>query len=327
MTKHADPRSQFPAGRTAALVALALGSALWALGSPLPAQSRQLRRVDSTFAFGRNGWVDVAITSGTIHVTGWTRPEARVIARAEDGIIETDFNNTRIAVNARPVRRSNNNRRTEITVEIMIPVGTRVLATSSGGDIRIRGTQAEVQAQSAGGDIEVVDAVDRINVQTVGGDLRLERARGATTVGTAGGDMEVYDVVGPLTVRSVSADVVLRSIETSELRIQTTSGDVTYEGSIDPKGTYEINAHSGDVHFMIPTGTGASLSLQTYNGDIDSVFPMTLMPGSNLRRTRGQRMEFDIGSGGARIRIETFSGDITIGRGSPRRQKTIPESQ
>jgi DUF4097 and DUF4098 domain-containing protein YvlB len=302
-------------------LAIALGSALLALSSPASAQSRQARRIDSTFAFGRNAWVDVGITSGTIVISGWTRPEARVIARAEDGIIDADFTNTRIALNARPVRRGNNNRRTEITVEIFIPIGTRVLATSSGGDIRVRGTLAEVQAQSSGGDIEVVDAADRINVQTVGGDLRVEKARGTTTVVTGGGDVEIHDVVGPLSVRSVSSDLVLRSIESSEVRIQTTSGDVTYEGTVDPKGSYEVNAHSGDVHFFIPTGTGASVSLQTYNGDIDSVFPMTLMPGQNLRRQRGQRMEFDIGDGGSRIRIETFSGDITIGRSSPRRQR------
>jgi hypothetical protein len=285
------------------------------------AQQRQARRIDSTFAFGRNGWVDVAITSGVIVINGWTKPEARVIARAEDGIIDAEFSNGRIAMNARPVRRGNNNRRTEITIEINIPIGTKVLATSAGGDIRVRGTLAEVQAQSAGGDIEVVDAADRINVQTVGGDLRVEKLRGSTTLGTTGGDMEVHDVVGPLSIRSVSSDLVLRSIESSDVRIQTTSGDVTYEGLVDPKGSYEINAHSGDVRFYVPTGTGATLSLQTYNGDIDSVFPMTLMPGSNTRRGRGQRMEFDIGGGGSRIRIETFSGDITIGRGSVRRPR------
>jgi hypothetical protein len=319
MKRSAVRRPQAAVGFTR--LGLALLCALGLVSVTAEAQSRQVRRIDSTFAFGRNGWVDVAITSGTIIINGSTKPEARVIARAEDGIIDADFTESRIALNARPIRRGSNNRRTEITVEISIPVGTRVLATSSGGDIRIRGTLAEVQAQSSGGDIEVVDAADRINVQTVGGDLRVEKARGNVTLGTTGGDMEVSEIVGPLSIRSVSSDLILRSIESSEVRIQTTSGDVTYEGLVDPKGSYEINAHSGDVHFYVPTGTGASVSLQTYNGDIDSVFPMTLMPGQNLRRTRGQRMEFDIGGGGARIRVETFSGDITIGRASPRRQK------
>ena len=63
---------------------------------------------------------------------------------------------------------------------------------------------------------------------------------------------------------------------------------------------------------------GATLSLQTYSGDIESAFPMTLQPGENIRRQRGRRMEFTVGGGGARVSITTFSGDITIERGVAR---------
>jgi len=45
---------------------------------------------------------------------------------------------------------------------------------------------------------------------------------------------------------------------------------------------------------------------------------MTLMPGQDLRRSRGRRMEFTVGNGGARVAITTFSGDITITRGPAR---------
>lgn len=305
-------------GRSAVLAA----ALLLAVGATsAAAQERLGRRVDSTFAFGRNGWVDVSLAGGTVIVNGWTRPEARVRGRAESGIIEAELINGRIAITVRPERNSRNRNLGSVSVEIDVPVGTRVMVSTAGGDIRIRGTQAEVQANSAGGDIEVVDASERVKVTTAGGDIRVEKSRGRTEIGTSGGDIELYEIVGPLQIRSVSSDLVLRAVESSDVRISTTSGDVSYQGLVDPKGTYEITAHSGDVTFAVPEGTGAALSLQTYNGDINSDFRMTLMPGSNLRRTRGQRMEFDIGGGGARIRIETFSGDITIGRGSPRREK------
>jgi DUF4097 and DUF4098 domain-containing protein YvlB len=297
-------------------------SALCLLSSvPAGAQERLGRRVDSTFAFGRNGWVDVSVSGGTVIVNGWTRPEARVRGRAESGVIEAELINGRIAITVRPDRNARNRRLGDVTIEIDVPVGTRVMASTAGGDIRVRGTQAEVQANSAGGDIEVVDATERVKVTTAGGDIRVEKSRGRTEIGTSGGDVELYDIVGPLQIRSVSSDLVLRAVESSDVRISTTSGDITYQGVVDSKGTYEITAHSGDVHFAVPEGTGAALSLQTYNGDINSDFRMTLMPGSNLRKTRGQRMEFDIGGGGARIRIETFSGDITIGRGPARRER------
>jgi DUF4097 and DUF4098 domain-containing protein YvlB len=301
-----------------------LSSVVCLLSSPSEARSQSERigrRIDSTFAVGRNAWVDVSINSGMVIITGWTKPEARVTGRIESGTIEADLSSTRVGVFARPDRNRNRNSRPgESHFEINVPIGTRVMVTSSGGDIRVLGTLAEVQATASGGDIEVVDASDRISVQTVGGDIRVEKARGRTDIGTTGGDVELYDIVGPLTVRSVSSDLVVRRVESSDVRINTTSGDITYEGTVEPKGVYDINAHSGDVVFTIPTGTGASLSLQTYNGDIDNAFPMTLMPGSNIGRRRG-RMEFDIGGGGARISVVTFSGDITIARGPAPRPK------
>jgi len=286
------------------------------------AQDRDARRIDTTFAFGRNGWLDVAIPSGTIIVHGWTRPEARVVGRVESGSLVTEISSSRIGLATRSDRSSSRNRSRssghETVYEVTVPIGTRVMATSAGGDIRIRGTAGEVQATSAGGNIEVVDATDRITVQTVGGDIRVEKARGRVSIATTGGDLELDDIVGPLTVRAVSSDMRISRVESSDVRIGSTSGDITYEGTVDPKGIYELSTHSGDVGFAIPSGSGAILSLQTYNGEISSAFPMTLQPGENLRRQRGRRMEFEIGGGGARVSITTFSGDITISRGFPR---------
>jgi hypothetical protein len=49
--------------------------------------------------------------------------------------------------------------------------------------------------------------------------------------------------------------------------------------------------------------------VSTYNGSIESDFPMTLKPGE---QGGGRRFTFEIGKGDARISAESFSGDITI---------------
>jgi hypothetical protein len=299
---------------------LAAGTALFVAPVATACAQRAERSIDTTFAFERNGWVDVSATSGTIIITGWTRPEARVVARSQYGLVEPNFSPGRISLTTRPNRdsRSNRNRMGESYYEISVPVGTRVMANVTSGNIRVRGTNGEVQANATSGNIEVVDAADRIVVQSTSGDIRLSRIRGRTRVGLTSGDLELDDISGSLEIRSVSSDMRIRRVDVSDLRIGTTSGDITYEGTVDPKGTYEITSHSGDIQFEIPGNSGAALSLQTYSGDIDSSFPMTLQPGQDLRRTRGRRMEFTIGEGGARVAITTFSGDITIARGSSR---------
>ena len=105
------------------------------------------------------------------------------------------------------------------------------------------------------------------------------------------------------------------------IRSHTTSGDLTYEGSIDPEGRYELSAHSGDIHLTIPSSASAQLSVSTWSGTLDSDFPITLRPGEHgIGTGQAKRFTFDIGGGAARISAETFSGDITISsRGSSRR--------
>jgi DUF4097 and DUF4098 domain-containing protein YvlB len=67
----------------------------------------------------------------------------------------------------------------------------------------------------------------------------------------------------------------------------------------------------------VPAGTGATVSLETFSGNVDSDFPVTLGAGTN--RTGGDsKFEFKIGDGRARIILESFSGNIRIQRGTSR---------
>ena len=94
----------------------------------------------------------------------------------------------------------------------------------------------------------------------------------------------------------------------------------SFDGVIDPAGRYELGTHSGDVRLHIQRDASAQLTVSTWNGAIDSQFPITLKPGEHgIGAATAKRITFDIGGGAARITAETFSGDITItsnGRGA-----------
>ena len=286
------------------------------------AQRDERQRIDTTFAFAKDGWLDVSMISGTMTVTGWTKPEVRIVARIQTGYIESSYGPSRITLATRSERyQRNRSRQSDAHYDIMVPIGTRVMASSTSGDIRVRGTAAEVQVHSTSGTMEVVDAAGYVEIGSTSGDIRLERIRGRTRIGTTSGEIQLNEIYGDLQIKSVSSDMKIRRVESSDVRIGTTSGDITYEGAVDPKGSYEITSHSGDVKFAIPANTAANLSLQSYSGDVESAFPMTLQPGQIRARQRGKRMEFVVGGGGARVSITTFSGNITIERGSARAGK------
>lgn len=299
---------------------LMLGAVLAATSIAAPAAARAQRdrsRVDTTFAFGKSGAVDLGLVSGEIIVTGWTRAEARVNAWVERGTLDVSFSSGHISVQARSQRHNLG----EARYEVMVPIGTRVSAHAVSGDIRIKATAGEVEARSVSGDIEVLDATSRVTINAVSGNAHVANVRGNVKYEAVSGDFEGEDITGDIEAHTVSGEITARGARSSHVRAETVSGGISYRGSIDPSGSYDISSHSGDVTLEIPNGAGASLALQSYSGEISSRFPMTLQPGQNTAARRGRRMEFTINGGGARVTVETFSGDITIERGASRTSK------
>jgi DUF4097 and DUF4098 domain-containing protein YvlB len=127
------------------------------------------------------------------------------------------------------------------------------------------------------------------------------------------GDIRLTDFKGDFEGETVSGSIDLQNAAARLVRSHTTSGDLSYEGSIDPSGRYELSAHSGDIRLAIPSTASAQLSVSTWSGTLDSDFPITLRPGEHgIGSGQAKRFTFDIGNGAARIAAETFSGDITI---------------
>lgn len=291
----------------------AAGATLAAMPASACAQrDREVTRIDSTFAFDKGSWVDVSVASGEIVITGWPRAEAQIHASTERGWIDAQLSSHRITLQTR----SDRGRSGETRIEIMVPVGTRVQASSASGGIRVTGTGGEVEAGSASGSIEVTDATDRITVHTVSGKLHAAKLRGRSRLGTTSGTLDTEDVIGDLTATTVSGRITLLDVKSAHVSTESVSAGVTYRGSIDPAGSYEFSTHSGNVHLDIPEASAADLSLETFSGRISSAFPITLRPGDIPAMGRhGKKMEFTIGKGGARISASTFSGNITIDKG------------
>lgn len=296
--------------RFTSLTLLAAAAAVAAAPAQARAQrDRERTRVDSTFAFDKGGRVDVSVASGEIIITGWTRPEAKVYASIDRGWIDTQLSSHRITLETHSDRGHSGPAR----IEIMVPIGTRVQASSASGSIRITGTDGEVGAESASGAIEVLGATDRISVQTASGKVHVAKLNGRIRLETISTTLEAEDLTGDIAASTVSGRITLTNIKSSHAKAETVNASVTYSGSIDPAGSYEFSTHSGNVHLEIPDNAGADLFLETFSGHISSAFPITLQPGDISAMARhGKKMQFTIGKGGARLTASTFSGNIII---------------
>jgi DUF4097 and DUF4098 domain-containing protein YvlB len=264
-------------------------------------------RVDTTFAFNRSGVVDLRQISGDVVVTAWDRAEARVRAYAERGRVRTDLTSSRLTLEIEPVRGRVGDSRFEITV----PVGVRVIARSTSGDVSVKGTKGPVQATSTSGDVEVIDATDRIVIESVSGDVRASQLVGEVRSEAVSGTIEIRDVNGDIRAETTSGDVSLTRVVSRNVVTTTVSGETEYEGTVDASGRYEFHAHSGDIRLELPDATSAQFSIETFSGSLDTEFTLTLQPGQRTS-SRPRRFAFTLGSGSARVSAASFSGDIVL---------------
>ncbi|MBL8958915.1 MAG: DUF4097 family beta strand repeat protein [Gemmatimonadetes bacterium] len=270
----------------------------------------QLSRIDTTFAFSATGVVDLSVMSRDVIVTGWDRKEARVRAETERGRFDLDVSASRLTLEQHGGG-SNRDHRT-ITYEVMVPRGARVLVRSSSGDIEVRSAGGEVEASSMSGDVRIDDATARVEVGSISGDVVIRRIKGRVEATTVSGSVEVEDIEGDLKAESTSGDVVVDQARGRDVELSTTSGDVSYAGAIEADGRYEFHSHSGTITLAIPSASSARFAIETFNGEIDSDFPVTLLPGERSLNRRPRRFEFAVGTGGPRIIAETFTGNVEI---------------
>src|SRR5207253_7387883 len=86
------------------------------------------------------------------------------------------------------------------------------------------------------------------------------------------------------------------------------NGDIVYDGTIKEGGRYRFSTHDGDLRVSIPEKSSVSVSVSTFNGDFSACFPVQL-----TGKTK-HRFSFTIGSGSARLELESFDGDIRLCR-------------
>jgi DUF4097 and DUF4098 domain-containing protein YvlB len=278
------------------------------------ARERQEREragsLDTTVVFDARGSVSVSCPGGAVIVTGSDRNEIRVRARTENGAIRFTSNGTRATLEPSSGRGCSDGH-----FEVTVPVGTKVVGTTWSGSVSIRGVHGDIEAHAQSGDVQVRDAGDRLDVESLSGDVVVAGVRGEVAVRTVSGEIDVSGARGNVEIETVSGDIDLRDVVAKQVRAHTTSGDVNFAGQIVEAGRYEFNTHSGEIGLVLPADIGAELSISTYNGGIESDFPITLKPGEHgIGASQAKRLNFTVGRGAARIIAETFSGDITLKR-------------
>ncbi|HEV7993234.1 MAG TPA: DUF4097 family beta strand repeat-containing protein [Gemmatimonadaceae bacterium] len=264
--------------------------------------------LDTTVAFAANGTLNVGCAGGDVIVTATDRNEIRVRARTERGAIRFTSSGSNATLEPASSRSCSDGR-----FEVSVPAGIHLVASTWSGSVSVKGVRGEIEAHAQSGDVEVRDAGDRLEVETLSGDVTVQGVKGDANIHTLSGDVTLDGARGNVEVETVSGDIELHDVVARQVRTNSTSGDLTFGGTILANGRYEFTTHSGELRLQLPRDIGAQLSLSTFSGEIDSAFPITLKAGEHgIGSSQAKKLNFSLGQGTARIIAETFSGDVTL---------------
>jgi DUF4097 and DUF4098 domain-containing protein YvlB len=261
---------------------------------------------DTVVAVQRGDRLEVDNFRGEVVVRSWDRDAVGVRADLS-GRQTMDVVRAGSAVRVRP--RSLRGGPEEADFEIQVPRWMSVRVEGNQLDVTVRGTDADVSVETIGGDLLVEGGSGLISLRTIQGEVVVRGASGRIDVVSVNDDVTLRDVRGDIHVQTTNGDVTLNGIRSTAARATTVNGDITYDGTIADGGRYVLSTHNGDVTATVPANVGATVTVSTYHGGFRSDFPVRL-----TGTTRARQFNFTLGSGGARIELESFNGEILLRR-------------
>jgi len=263
------------------------------------------QQTDTTIPVRAGARLEVSNFGGEIAVKTWSKSAVRVQA--------THSGRDRISIDATDlyVRVKSEGRRGPsqlVDYDITVPASMALTLSGVYTDISVDGSQGEVAVETVEGSVKVSGGAGNVSLKSVQGEVTLENARGRISLSSVNEAITASGISGDLSAETVNGDITMTQIESANTDATTVNGEIIYDGTIKDGGRYRFSTHDGGLRVSVPEKAGVSVSVSTFNGDFSSCFPV------QLQRKTKHRFDFTIGSGSARIELESFNGDIRLCR-------------
>jgi DUF4097 and DUF4098 domain-containing protein YvlB len=189
--------------------------------------------------------------------------------------------------------------------------GGRVNARAMSGTVSVREVSGDVMLESLSDSVLAENVKGRVTAVAVSADVTVRNVQEGARINAVSGTITVSQTKGLIEARTTSGDVIVHDVDSRDLQLGSHSGDVSFNGAIYDDGRYSFESFNGSVLLTIPANANFTLIATTFNGSIETDFPITIPPGAT-QTSRPKRLQGTHGNGGAQIKIGGFSADIKL---------------
>ena len=277
--------------------------AAWAISGALllaAAPAAFGHRMEKKFDVTMRPVVTVRNDSGRITVKSWQKNQVQIVAdHASEKIeVDADQRGNRIDIVTHILNQSLTPEELKADYQITVPEET------------------ELQIKNDAGDVAVFRVSGDMTFETVLSNVNLEEVAGYLVVKTVSGNLVCVRCAGRLELSSISGNLRLTQPISSNVRAQTYSGSIFFDGDFLSGGTYVLKNHRGPIDVRYTDSDSFDLRATSIYGKVDAEPSLTLKPSSRSQHTpptvKGNSLFGTYNSGAARVELTSFSGTISI---------------
>jgi DUF4097 and DUF4098 domain-containing protein YvlB len=234
------------------------------------------RPVDETVAAEPGGTVSVELIAGSVDFIGWDRNEVQITGTLEEDVkgLEVESGGKHVSIEVK-IRSGRNVNRASADLKVHVPFGSRIEAEAVSAELTVDSVGGDVSVECVNGNVSIEGDLDEVSVSVVSGNITVE-----SNTAVKGG------------------------------RFETVSGNIDFRGDLDPGGRFNFESLSGNVILYLPLSISAEFNVETFSGDIDNELgPAAVRSGEYVP---SKSLEFTLGSGSARVSVESFSGNVRL---------------
>jgi DUF4097 and DUF4098 domain-containing protein YvlB len=276
------------------------GMGLLAMFAGLSAHA-QGRRFERHFTVQGKPVVTVQNATGRIQVRAWDKQEVMIVGQRGSSNVEVDTEQVgnRIEIATRVLSANSNPDALRADYEISVPA------------------ESELQVRSDSGNVTVDSVHGDMSFDTVAADLALQDVEGYLVVKSIGGSTTCTRCSGRMDATSISGDVKLLQPTMDNVRVQTSSGNILFDGSFMNRGIYVLKNYSGTIEVRFSSTDSFDVRATSLYGNVINQAPVVpdrhSMPAP--RSTGLAKSLFGtMNDGHAKVELSSFNGTIKISK-------------
>jgi DUF4097 and DUF4098 domain-containing protein YvlB len=268
-------------------------------------------QVDERRGAAPDGVVEIENLAGSVKVVGWTEAAIRVTGTlAARARLDFEASGKRAHIEVEVDDDNDNPMESASDLEVHLPVGSHVEIEGVRLDIEVSGVTGSVEAETVDGSILHTGAAKEVSLQSVTGTVDVTDARGLIQAETVNGAVNIRQSSGQLEASTVNGELVITDGPFDRVALESVAGPVRFEADLAAQARLEVETVSGSVDVFLPSSIKADVSVTSFSGGIENEFGVGTVKKESFLPAK--ELKFSTGAGGARITVETLSGDVHL---------------